>query len=72
MLAAIKASLNIYNTSILLVVFTIAFILADEYIAKPIRLRRMRERAKTDPEVRAALELSDRVHKLQKEGKLVG
>jgi hypothetical protein len=44
----------------------------DEYIAKPIRMRRMREQAKSDPEVRKALEVADRVHKLQKEGKLTG
>ena len=72
MLQAVKAYLNVYNTSVLLIVFTILFVLMDEYLAKPIRLRRMREKAKTDPEVRQALELSDRVHKLQKEGKLTG
>jgi hypothetical protein len=72
MLEAIKGALNVWNTSILLIVFTILFVLMDEYVAKPIRLRRMREQAKTDPEVRQALEIADRVHKLQKEGKLTG
>ncbi|MGH7818194.1 MAG: hypothetical protein ACREQ9_00305 [Candidatus Binatia bacterium] len=64
--------LNMWNTSIYLVVFTILFVLADEYIAKPYRHRQMENRAKTDPEVRAALETAERVHKLVKEGKLTG
>jgi len=51
------------NAGIFLIVFTVAFILMDEYIAKPIRRRRMQEKAKTDPEVRRALEIADRVER---------
>ena len=64
--------LNIWNTMIYLVVFTIIFILMDEYIAKPYRHRQMEKRAEHDPEVREALRLSEEVHRLQKEGKLTG
>lgn len=64
--------LNMWNTSIFLIAFTVLFILMDEYIAKPYRHRQMQKRAKIDPEVREALELSDKVHKLVKEGKLSG
>jgi hypothetical protein len=49
------------NAGIFLILFTIAFILMDEYIAKPIRRRRLEERAKTDPKVRRALEIAAEV-----------
>ncbi|MEA2625222.1 MAG: hypothetical protein QOD06_1267 [Candidatus Binatota bacterium] len=49
---------NLTNSSVILVVFTILFILMDEYIAKPIRHRKLQEKAKTDPEVRRILEIA--------------
>lgn len=49
------------NAGIFLIAFTIAFILMDEYIAKPIRRRRLVERAKTDPKIRRALEIAKEV-----------
>ena len=51
------------NAGIFLVLFTIGFILMDEYIAKPIRRRRLEERAKTDPKARRALDISEMVAK---------
>ena len=62
--------MTLIGTSLFLTVFTIAFILMDEYIAKPIRHKRMVEMAKTDPEVKAALEVGEMVEKLRKEGKV--
>ena len=62
--------MTLIGTSLFLTIFTIAFILMDEYIAKPIRHKRMVEKAKTDPEVRAALEVGEMVEKLRKEGKV--
>lgn len=53
--------MNFYTASIFLTLFTIAFILMDEWIAKPIRRRRLEARRDTDPEVRRALEISERV-----------
>ena len=55
--------MNFYTASLFLLFFTFAFIAMDEYIAKPIRRRRMQEKAKTDPEVRRALEIADRVER---------
>jgi len=55
--------MNFYTGSLFLLFFTFAFIAMDEYIAKPIRRRRMQEKAKTDPEVRRALEIADRVER---------
>jgi flagellar biosynthesis/type III secretory pathway M-ring protein FliF/YscJ len=49
---------NLTNSSVILVVFTVLFILMDEYIAKPIRHRRLQEKAKADPEVRRILEIA--------------
>ena len=43
--------------------FTVGFILMDEYIAKPIRRRRLEARAKTDPKARRALEIAEMVAK---------
>jgi hypothetical protein len=60
------------STLVYLVVFTILFILMDEYIAKPYRHYQMKKRAETDPETREALRISEEVHKLVKEGKLTG
>ena len=62
--------MTLVGTTLFLTLFTIAFILMDEYIAKPIRHRRMVEQAKTDPEVAAALKLGEEVEKLRKEGKI--
>jgi len=55
--------MNFYTGSLFLLFFTFAFIAMDEYIAKPIRRRRMQEKAKTDPEVRRALEIAERVER---------
>jgi hypothetical protein len=49
------------NAGIFLILFTIGFILADEYIAKPMRRRRLERRAKTEPKVRRALEIAAEV-----------
>jgi len=64
--------LNMWNTSIFLVLFTIVFILADEYIAKPFRLHQMQKKAKTDPEVREALRIAEEVHEKVRKGELSG
>ena len=64
--------LNIWNTMIYLVVFTILFILMDEYIAKPYRHRQMEKRAEHDPHVREALRISAEVHERVKKGELSG
>jgi hypothetical protein len=53
--------MNFYTASLILLVFTFAFIAMDEYIAKPIRRRRLEQKAKTDPQVRRALEIADEV-----------
>ena len=53
--------MNFYTASLFLLFFTFAFIAMDEYIAKPIRRKRMQEKAKHDPEVRRALEIADEV-----------
>jgi hypothetical protein len=53
--------MNFYTASLFLLFFTFAFIAMDEYVAKPIRRRRLEEKAKTDPQVRRALEIADEV-----------
>jgi hypothetical protein len=53
--------INFSNAGIFLILFTIAFILMDEYIAKPWRRARLERLAKTDPKVREALEVAARV-----------
>ena len=55
--------MNFYTASLFLLFFTFAFIAMDEYIAKPIRRKRMQEKAKTDPEVRRALEIAAEVER---------
>ena len=55
--------MNFYTASLFLLFFTFAFIAMDEYIAKPIRRRRMKEKAKTDPQVRRALEIAEEVER---------
>jgi hypothetical protein len=49
------------NAGIFLILFTIAFILMDEYIAKPLRRRRLERRAVNEPKVRKALEIAEMV-----------
>ena len=49
------------NAGLFLVLFTVAFILMDEYIAKPIRRARLEKRAKTEPRVREVLEIAKKV-----------
>jgi hypothetical protein len=49
------------NAGIFLIFFTIAFILMDEYIAKPWRRSRLEKLALTDPKVREALEVAKKV-----------
>ncbi len=49
------------NAGIFLILFTIAFILMDEYIAKPLRRRRLERRAVNEPKVRRALEVAEMV-----------
>jgi len=55
--------MNFYSASLFLLFFTFAFIAMDEYIAKPIRRKRMQEKAKHDPQVRRALEIAEMVEK---------
>jgi hypothetical protein len=62
--------MTLLGTTLFLSLFTVAFILMDEYIAKPIRHKRMIEKAKTDPEVKRALEIGEEVEKLRREGKI--
>jgi hypothetical protein len=49
------------NAGIFLIFFTIAFILMDEYIARPWRRSRLERLAQTDPKVREALEVAKMV-----------
>ena len=49
------------NAGMFLIIFTIAFILMDEYIAKPIRRSRLEKRALTDPKAKEALRIADEV-----------
>lgn len=53
--------ISFYNAGIFLVLFTIGFILMDEYVAKPLRRKRLERRAVTEPKVRKALEVAARV-----------
>jgi len=55
--------MNFYTASLFLLFFTFAFIAMDEYIAKPIRRKRLIEKAKTDPEIKRALEITERVER---------
>jgi len=55
--------MNFYTASLFLLFFTFAFIAMDEYIAKPIRRKRLIEKAKTDPEIKRALEIADEVER---------
>jgi flagellar biosynthesis/type III secretory pathway M-ring protein FliF/YscJ len=48
------------NASIILIVFTIIFILMDEYVAKPIRRKRLEARRDRDPEARKLLEVAEK------------
>jgi hypothetical protein len=55
--------MNFYTAGLFLLFFTFAFIAMDEYIAKPIRRKRLIEKAKTDPEIKRALEIADEVER---------
>ncbi|MGH7899658.1 MAG: hypothetical protein ACREQQ_17015 [Candidatus Binatia bacterium] len=55
--------MNMYRAALFLLFFTFAFIAMDEYIAKPVRRKRMKERAKTDPLVKRALEVAEEVER---------
>ena len=55
--------MNFYTASLFLLFFTFAFIAMDEYIAKPIRRKRLIEKAKHDPEIKRALEIAERVER---------
>ena len=55
--------MNFYTASLFLLFFTFAFIAMDEYIAKPSRRKRLIEKAKTDPEIKRALEIAERVER---------
>ena len=55
------------NAGIFLILFTFAFILMDEYVAKPLRRRRLERRAVTEPKVRKALEIAEMVAARQRE-----
>jgi hypothetical protein len=55
--------MNFYTASLFLLFFTFAFIAMDEYIAKPIRRKRLIQKAKTDPEIKRALEIAERVER---------
>jgi hypothetical protein len=55
--------MNFYTAGLFLLFFTFAFIAMDEYIAKPIRRKRLIEKAKTDPEIKRALEIAEEVER---------
>jgi len=55
--------MNFYTASLFLLFFTFAFIAMDEYIAKPIRRKRLIEKAKTDPDIKRALEIAAEVER---------
>ena len=55
--------MNFYTASLFLLFFTFAFIAMDEYIAKPIRRKRLIEKAKTDPDIKRALEIAEEVER---------
>ena len=55
--------MNFYTASLFLLCFTFAFIAMDEYIAKPIRRKRLIEKAKTDPDIKRALEIAEEVER---------
>ncbi len=55
--------MNFYSASLFLLFFTFAFIAMDEYIAKPIRRKRLIEKAKTDPDIKRALEIAEEVER---------
>jgi hypothetical protein len=60
--------MNFYTASLFLLFFTFAFIAMDEYIAKPIRRKRMQEKAKTDPAVKRALDIAEEVARRHPQG----
>ncbi len=53
-----------FNATIILTIFTVLFILMDEYIAKPLRRRRLEERRERDPKARALLEVAEKAAQL--------
>lgn len=53
-----------FNATIILTVFTVIFILMDEYVAKPIRRRRLEARRESDPKARALLEVAEKAARL--------
>ncbi len=53
-----------FNATIILTVFTVLFILMDEYIAKPLRRRRLEERRESDPEARKLLEVAEKAARM--------
>ncbi len=55
--------MNFYTAGLFLLFFTFAFIAMDEYIAKPIRRKRLIEKAKTDPDIKRALEIAEEVER---------
>jgi hypothetical protein len=55
--------MNFYTATLFLLFFTFAFIAMDEYIAKPIRKKRLQEKAKTDPRVKRALDIAAEVER---------
>jgi uncharacterized membrane protein len=54
---------NMTNTTVFLVLFTIVFVLMDEYLAKPYRRRRIEELKKRDPEMRRILDRAVEEHR---------
>lgn len=55
--------MDFWTATIALSAFTAAFIAMDEWVARPIRRRRLEKRAATDPEVRRALDVAAEVAK---------
>ena len=55
--------MNFYSASLFLLFFTFAFIAMDEFIAKPVRRRRLEARRDKDPLVKRALEIAEMVEK---------
>lgn len=54
---------NLTNTSVFLALFTILFVLMDEYVAKPYRRRRIETLKKRDPELGRLLDQAVEEHR---------
>ncbi len=59
--------MDFYSGSLFLLFFTFAFIAMDEFIAKPVRRRRLEARRDKDPLVKRALDIAEMVEKRDRE-----